>query len=86
MLNPPELIKNHQKNGGKPNATIARGHDDTGWSGNQAIGKGSIPTPTIQMQCNVNPGLINHGLLIRGYSSNSHFIWYLNDTPPIKKP
>ena len=28
---------------------------------------------------NVNPGLINHGLLIRGYSSNSHNLiltWY----------
>jgi len=28
---------------------------------------------------NVNPGLINHGLLIRGYSSNSHnpiLKWY----------
>ena len=34
---------------------------------------------------NVNPGLINHGLLIRGYSSNSHNLilkWY----PPIKQP
>ena len=34
---------------------------------------------------NVNPGLINHGLLIRGYSSNSHNMilkWY----PPIKQP
>ena len=28
---------------------------------------------------NVNPGLINHGLLIGGYSSNSHYLilkWY----------
>ena len=31
---------------------------------------------------NVNPGLINHGLLTRGYSSNSHFRWYLNGTLP----
>ena len=34
---------------------------------------------------NVNPGLINHGLLIRGYSPNSHNLilkWY----PPIKQP
>ena len=31
---------------------------------------------------NVNPRLINHGLLIRGYSPNSHFIWYLNGIPP----
>ena len=27
---------------------------------------------------NVNPGLVNHGLLIGGYFSNSHVIWYLN--------
>ena len=27
---------------------------------------------SIPIQYNVNPGLINHGLLIRGYSSNSH--------------
>ena len=35
---------------------------------------------------NVNPGLTNHGLLIRGYSSNSHnpiLKWY---PPPIKQP
>ena len=25
-----------------------------------------------EVELNVNPGLINHGLLIRGYSSNSH--------------
>ena len=34
---------------------------------------------------NVNPGLINHGLLIRGYPPNSHNMvhkWY----PPIKQP
>ena len=36
---------------------------------------------------NVNPGLINCCLLIRGgYSSNSHFIWYLNGILPIKQP
>ena len=32
--------------------------------------------------CNVNPGLINHGYLLRGFSSNSHNLilrWY----PPI---
>jgi hypothetical protein len=35
---------------------------------------------------NVNPGSINHGLWkldkIRGYSPNSHFIWYLNGIEP----
>ena len=31
---------------------------------------------------NVNPGLINHGLLIRGYSSNSHVIQYFFMVPP----
>ena len=30
---------------------------------------------------NVNPGLINHGLLVRGYSSNSHFIQYFFMVP-----
>ena len=33
---------------------------------------------------NVNPGLINHGLLIRGYSSNSHnpiLKWYPPNQP-----
>ena len=31
---------------------------------------------------NVNPGLINHGLLIRGYSSNSHSLIILTWYPP----
>ena len=31
---------------------------------------------------NVNPWLINHGLWIRKYSSNSHFIWYFFMVPP----
>ena len=35
---------------------------------------------------NVNPGLINHGLLIRGYSPNSHDLIYINGTFPIKWP
>ena len=33
----------------------------------------------LTLMVNVNPGLINHGLLIRGYSSNSHNLilkWY----------
>ena len=34
---------------------------------------------------NVNPGLINHGLLIRG-TPPIVIIWYLNGTPPIKQP
>ena len=41
------------------------------------------PTREISL-ANVNPGLINHGLLIRGYSSNSHNLileWY-----PPKQP
>jgi hypothetical protein len=34
---------------------------------------------------NVNLGLINHGLIrgVLGYSSNSHFIQYLNGTPQL---
>ena len=38
---------------------------------------------------NVNPGLINHGLLIRGYPPNSHNMvhkWHINGTLPIKQP
>ena len=35
---------------------------------------------------NVNPGLINHGLLIRGYSSNSHYLILFYGTLPIKQP
>ena len=35
---------------------------------------------------NVNPGLINHGLLVRGYSSNSHHPILFYGTLPIKQP
>ena len=35
---------------------------------------------------NVNPGLINMFLLIRGYSPYFVMIWYLNGTLPIKQP
>ena len=35
---------------------------------------------------NVNPGLINHGLLIRGGTPQIVIIWYLNGIPPIKQP
>ena len=34
---------------------------------------------------NVNPGLINHGLLIRGGTPPIVIIWYLNGTLPIKQ-
>ena len=36
--------------------------------------------------CNVNPGLINHGLLIRGGTPPIVIIQYLNGTPPINQP
>jgi hypothetical protein len=35
---------------------------------------------------NVNPGLINNGLLIRGGTPPIVIIQYLNGTPPIKRP
>ena len=35
---------------------------------------------------NVNPGLINHGLLIGGGTPPIVIIWYLNGTHPIKQP
>ena len=42
-----------------------------------------------KMECirsNVNPGLINPGLLIRGGTLPIVIIQYLNGTPPIKQP
>ena len=43
--------------------------------------------PISNMMIHVNPGLINHGLLIRWYSPNNSIvmIWYLNGTFPIKR-
>ena len=35
--------------------------------------------------CNVNPGLTNHGLLIRGVLLQIVTIWYINGTLPIKQ-
>ena len=41
-----------------------------GSSTTSLVGATSLNT----MCCNVNPGLINHGLLIGGYSSNNHYL------------
>ena len=40
----------------------------------------------IYVLCNVNPGLLNPGLLIRGGTPPIVIIQYLNGTPPIKQP
>ena len=48
-----------------------------------------ISVPFTSCTRKVNPGWIakNHGLWqLGGYSSNSHFIWYLNGIPPIEEP
>ena len=38
-----------------------------------------------EKMCNVNPGLINHGLLIRGGTPPIVIIQYLNGTLPSKQ-
>jgi hypothetical protein len=40
----------------------------------------------IYIVINVNPGLINHDLLIRGGTPPIVIIEYLNGIPPIKQP
>ena len=45
-----------------------------------------FPSVSISVHSNVNPGLINHGLLIRRGTPPIVIIQYLNGIPPINQP